>query len=134
MTFRLKYTWLDILAVIAAIAVAAIAFLSIPNAEETMTVVARCFLGFLALNTILDSVWKTLVITDSQVIYRRGIFPKKRADLSDITKISFPTKKKWDEYIRIDYGKEYIICPCPLDRDSFLKAIITIAPNINVEK
>lgn len=95
MTFRLKYTWLDILSAIAAIIVAAIAFLSIPNAEETRMVVARCFLGFLALNTILDSMWKTLVITDSQVVYRRGIFPKKRADLPEITKISFPTNKKW---------------------------------------
>lgn len=134
MTFRLKYTWLDIVAVIAAMAVAAIAFLSIPNAEETKMVVARCFLGFLALNTVLDSVWKTLVITDSQVVYRRGIFPKKRADLPDITKISFPTTKKWDEYIRIDYGKEYIICPCPMDRDAFLKAVTAVAPNVNVEK
>ncbi len=134
MTFRLKYTWLDILAAIAAIIVAAIAFLSIPNAEETRMVVARCFLGFLALNTILDSMWKTLVITDSQVVYRRGIFPKKRADLPEITKISFPTNKKWDEYIRIDYGKEYIICPCPKDKDSFLKAITTVTPDIKVEE
>lgn len=134
MTFRLKYTWLDILAVIAATAVAAIAFLSIPSAEETRMIVARCFLLFLALNTILDSFWKTLVITDSQIIYRRGIFPKKRADIPKVTKISFPTNKKLDDTIRIDYGKEYIICPCPKDKASFLKAIAGTATSITIEE